>query len=103
MIFYNPGVGHSLCAGCVHTFEQRVSSVIWSLLHFPPSKKGKTDILKLFSSLTFGARDLKPSRGDRSWSNLAPHDLDLEAVPDLDLENDLDFKTDPNLDNDLDP
>ena len=56
-----------------------------------------------FSSLTFGARDLKPSRGDRSWSNLNTHDLDLEADPDLDLENDLDLKTDPDLDNDLDP
>ena len=59
--------------------------------------------LRSFSSFTFGARDLKPSRGDRSWSNLAPHDLDLEAEPDLDLENVLDLKTDPDLDNDLDP
>ena len=56
-----------------------------------------------FSSLTFGARDLKPSRGDRSWSNLAPHDLDLEAESDLDLDIDLDLKTVPNLKNDLDP
>ena len=66
------------------------------------SKRIKRQILKLFSSLTFGARDLKPSRGDRSWSNLGPHDL-LEAKPDLDLENVLDLKTDPDLDNDLDP
>ena len=70
---------------------------------FPPYKKIKPQTLGTFSSLTFGARDLKPSRGDMSWSNLAPHDLDLEAVPDLDLENDLDLKTDPDLDNDLDP
>ena len=33
-------------------------------------KRGETGFLFLFSSLTFGARDLKPSRGDGSWSNL---------------------------------
>ena len=35
--------------------------------------------MRSYSSFTFGPGDLKPSRGDRSWSNLAPHDLDLEA------------------------
>ena len=70
---------------------------------FLSSKRIKRQTLGTFSSLTFGARDLKPSRGDRSWSNLAPHGLDLEAEPDLDLENVLDLKTDPDLDNDLDP
>ena len=59
--------------------------------------------LRSFSSFTLGARDLKPSRGDRSWSNLAPHDLDLEAESDLDLDIDLDLNTVPNLENDLDP
>ena len=58
--------------------------------------------LRSFSSFTLGARDLKPSRGDRSCSNLAPRDLDLEAESDLDLDIDLDLNTVPNLENDLD-
>ena len=36
-------------------------------------KKGERQILGTFSSLAFGGRDLKPSRGDGSWSNLTPH------------------------------
>ena len=71
----------------------------------PPYEKCRESFFAqlLLLCLVFGARDLKPLRGDRSWSNLAPHDLDLEAEPDLDLENDLDLKTDPDLDNNLDP
>ena len=36
-------------------------------------KNGERQIVLLYNSLTFVTGDLKPLRGDWSWSNLAPH------------------------------
>ena len=43
-------------------------------------KNGERQIVFLYNSLTFVAGDLKPSRGDWSWSNLGPHVTSCDQV-----------------------
>ena len=59
-----PPFSPPLPSGVQILYTKRVKQVIWFA----------------FSSFTFGARDLKPSRGGRPWSDLAPHVTSCDQV-----------------------